>query len=48
MQQINTGGAGSEAIYKLKLSIDIREAKSFKVAANVFVKFCVQLGDQYH
>ena len=35
MQQINTGGgAGSQAIYKLKLSIDVREAKNFRVAAN--------------
>ena len=49
MQQINTGGASaSQAIYKLKLSIDVREAKNFRVAANVFVKFGVQLGDQFH
>ena len=49
MQQINTGGgAGSQAIYKLKLSIDVREAKNFRVAANVFVRFGVQLGDQFH
>ena len=47
--QINTGGgAGAEAMYKLKLSIDVREAKSFKVAANVIVKFGVQLAGQYH
>ena len=35
-------------LFKLKLSIDIREAKNFKVAANVFVKFTVKLNDKFH
>ena len=39
----------SNATYKLKLSIDIREAKNFKVAANVFVQFSVKLANgQFH
>ena len=37
------------AIYKLKLSVDVREAKNFKVASNIFVKFALQLaGGQHH
>ena len=39
------GGAQAEQFYKLKLSVDIRSAKAFKVAANVFVKFSMQLND---
>ena len=38
----------SDQAYKLKLSIDVREAKNFKVAANVFVQFSVQLGKHFH
>ena len=47
----NNGGAAgdSNATYKLKLSIDIREAKNFQVAANVFVQFSVKLANgQFH
>ena len=28
--------------------MDVREAKNFSVSANVFVKFSVQLGGQFH
>ena len=35
--------ASSEQSFKLKLSVDVRGAKNFKVAANVFVKFSVNL-----
>ena len=42
----NTGAANQ--MYKLKLSVDVRGAKNFKVAANVFVKFSVQLNGQFH
>ena len=45
-QDGNAGGA--DATYKLKLSVDVREAKNFKVAANVFVRFSVQLNGQFH
>ena len=38
-QDGNAGGA--DATYKLKLSVDVREAKNFQVAANVFVRFSV-------
>jgi hypothetical protein len=40
--------AASEQLYRLKLSVDIRSAKNFKVAANVFVKFSLQLQDKFH
>ena len=40
--------ADADAIYKLKLSVDVRDAKNFSVSANVFVKFSVQLGGQFH
>ena len=33
--------ASPNQVYKLKLSVDVREAKNFRVAANVFVKFSV-------
>ena len=41
--------ADPAATYKLKLSIDIREAKNFQVAANAFVQFSVKLANgQFH
>lgn len=46
--QDGANAAGSDATYKLKLSVDVRDAKNFQVAANVFVKFSVQLQDQIH
>ena len=41
-------GPAGDQLYKLKLSVDIRGAKNFKVAANVFVKFTLQLNKQFH
>ena len=41
-------GPASDQLFKLKLSVDIRGAKNFKVAANVFVKFTLQLNKQFH
>jgi len=35
----NVGGA--DALFKLKLSVDVREAKNFKVSANIYTKFSV-------
>ena len=35
-------------MFKLKLSVDIREAKNFKMAANVFVRFTLKLNDKFH
>ena len=49
-QDFEDGAAGvsSDQLYRLKLSIDIRSAKNFKVAANVFVRFTLQLQDKFH
>ena len=33
--------ADADAPYRLKLSIDVRSAKNFKMAGNAFVKFSV-------
>ena len=40
-------GPANDQLFKLKLSVDIRGAKNFKVAANVFVKFTLQLNKQF-
>lgn len=48
-QDFEDGGvAGADQTFRLKLSVDVRSAKNFKVAANVFVKFTVQLLDKFH
>ncbi len=44
----NGQNVSADAAYKLKLSIDIREAKNFKMAANAFIQFSVQLSGQFH
>ena len=38
----------TDQTFRLKLSVDVRSAKNFKVAANVFVKFTVQLQEKFH
>ena len=40
--------ASPEQLYKLKLSVDIREAKNFKMAANVFVQYSMRLNGKFH
>jgi len=46
--QDGDNAAASDQMFKLKLSVDVRGAKNFQVAANVFVKFSVQLNGQFH
>ena len=40
--------ADNDVPYRLKLSVDVRSAKNFKQAGNVFVKFGLQLQDKFH
>jgi len=44
----NGPSGADDQIFKLKLSVDIREAKNFKSAANVFVKFSMKLNEKFH
>ena len=39
-----SGGASADALYNLKLSVDLRSVKNMKVAANAFVQFTLNLG----
>lgn len=34
----------ADALYKLKLSVDLRSVKNMKVAANAYVQFTLNLG----
>ena len=36
--------ASADALYNLKLSVDIRSVKNMKVSGNAFVKFALNLG----
>lgn len=35
----------ADALYKLKLSVDLRSVKNMKVAANAYVQFTLNLGN---
>ena len=39
-----SGEAAADALYNLKLSVDLRSVKNMKVAANAYVQFSLNLG----
>jgi hypothetical protein len=39
-----SGGATADALFNLKLSVDLRSVKNMKVAANAYVQFSLNLG----
>ena len=39
-----SGEASADALYNLKLSVDLRSVKNMKVAANAYVQFSLNLG----
>ena len=39
-----SGEAAADALFNLKLSVDLRSVKNMKVAANAYVQFSLNLG----